>query len=175
LSNQRQSLYDQLRSLIGVEPEEELRLTGVPEVDLRDIAAMDLDDDTEEALDNSYSLRLLREQSRAAGGSEKQRLKLQITQTEATVTTAVSEAYAAVQAAMSQLTLAESQLAQSESNLQIAETSYAKGLISLVAVTAQRNDYHSKQAAAVNARNSLFWQLEAYKALLDGLAGGSAA
>lgn len=144
----------------------------VPEPDLEWMAAIDLEADVAEGIENSYSLKILERQiANAQNQTNKQKLEQSYKSEKETETSAIKSAY-------EELMLAKSQYEQSLQSLALQEDTYASAQRKLAAGIMNQTEYNQIQTAYISAEVSadtaslaLLQAENSYRWAVDGLAG----
>lgn len=165
---QLQLFRDQLAVFLGYQAGTRPKLGAAPEPALT--MEMDAAKDTETAVRSSFAIAELKaELGQAESSSGRQRIKLEIKETELRIGQAVVQQYQTVADAAKAYTAAGKAYNLANSEWLIMQARYAHGLLSARALAAAESEFLTAQAAFSRAELQWFWEQETYRAVCDGL------
>lgn len=173
LENQVVSMKQEICKLIGKDYNVNITLGKLPEIDYTYIAGIELNEDIERALENSYAIRskenTMRGYNDDTANATKKADSYSLMAAREDTRSAVKSAYLAVQSAMAEVEMAQKQLLNEESMMVLAEEKFDMGLISLMEYEQQRAKYAGQECAYKTAESKLLDAVNSYKWSVWGL------
>ncbi len=147
---------------------------ALPEPDLNRISSMDPAKDKEQAVENSYTMKVNKRKLENAKSDEtKETLEKTIREDTQSIGASVTASYQNVLAAKASMELKEAQAALSEKNMQTTERQYQLGMIGRLDYLNQKYAYDSAVIQAQTAKYNLLQAIQSYDWVLNGLANAS--
>lgn len=178
LKAQETALKQQMNQLLGNRFDQELNLGALPAVDEKYLSAIDPKKDLDTAVKNSYAISVKkRERSMLSSGSDAAQRQRdaktnEITMEEQSIGASLQKQYAAIQKQQSVISLAEKKTELSRLKWEQANKKYGIGVLSKMELENAGRDYKTQQAALQAEKNNLFWTVESYRWIVDGLQAG---
>lgn len=168
LVHQRDALILQLKGLIGLTVNDELKLGEIPMVDRSYISKIDFKKDLEKAIKNSMSIKTKKaELDNNDAGSKTKGYELQLKENE--VTLSLTNQYQLLIEKLNTLELSESKLASLNGKLIKEELRYNMGMISLMDFNSVKNEVYTQNNTVASNTSNLFMEIENYKAMINGM------
>lgn len=168
LVHQHDSLLLQMKGLLGLTYKDGLTLGELPPADRSFIDSVEFDKDIEIAVENAMSIKIKDVElsnSSIKGNRKKYELQMQENETALTFT----KKYYTLIETRDNLLVSESKLNAAKLKLEQGQSSYNKGLISQTELRALENEVKSQELTGQSNLDSLFCEIENYKAMKTGL------
>jgi len=170
LDGQCAQLLNQLKLIVGWPQEQIIKLGSIPQPNREFVGKIDLKADTASARDNSYSLQLKQsEYKHTDDDTRKNLLKLGMDAQKEQISLTVSTQYYKLLEVNNTLQLEEQRLAVAEEKIRQSRLQHQLGLLAEIMLQSEENSYATQKDAVNTARDSLFWEIENYKAIIAGL------
>ncbi len=162
----RQTLCTMLGWAYNASPE----IPEIPEVDPERISTMNLEADTQKALENNFTLKYnrLSKETLTNGSVEMQNLIRTINAQEAEVKASMVNLYYAVTQAKNELSHAQTALALEQSKMDLAERKMALGMIGRLEYLQQKNAFAAAEVNVRTAELGLLQAVETYDWAVQG-------
>lgn len=172
-----QSVEDTRQKLIimmGWNGSDQPEIMGVPEIDLSEIDAMDLEADKEKALETNYTLKINQKKlENAKDADNRSRLQNTIQGNERQILVSVTNGWQSLQTAKRNYLQAQADAATEERNMELSSQKWNAGMITRYEYEKQQTTLNSSRNAAEMAKLDLLEALEAYNWNVKGLAAAS--
>ena len=146
----------------------------LPEPDLDRIAAMNPAVDKEQAVENSYTMKINKRKLENAKSNEtKETLEKTIREDTQTIGASVTSSYQNVLAAKAAMELKQAQVQLQEKTMQTTERQYQLGMLGRLDYLNQKYAYDSAVIQAQTAKYNLLQAIQSYEWVLNGLANAS--
>lgn len=167
---QGDNLLNNLKQLVGCPQERELILGAIPAPEREFLDGVDVSADIATARENSYSLRLEQlNYKHTTATRQKSLIKINIDAITEQVALTVITQYNKMLEANNTLLLEEQRLSVAAEKIKQARLQNQLGLLSEIMLQSEETSYKAQQDAVTSAMNSLFWEVENYKAIVAGL------
>ncbi len=170
LKNQQDSVRRTLCTLLGYDPDTNPEIRPIPEFDMTRLDSMDLEEDTQKAIGNNYTL--ISQRNSAKGGTNSQiraRLNM-IEEGDEKLTIEMQRLYQDVMDKKAAYDAAATGYTAAVSSYESAQRQYDLGMVSQLQFTGQALSYYQKKAAKEAANLSLLQAMETYDWAVTGLA-----
>ncbi|MCL1816754.1 MAG: TolC family protein [Clostridiales bacterium] len=170
LESQISQLLSQLKLIVGWPQIQIIKLGSLPKPNREFFGKIDLASDMESACTNSYTIKSKQAEYKYTEDKDRKNLlNLTIEAQKEQISLAISTQYLKIEDANSTLLLEEQRLAVAEEKIKQNRLQHQLGLLSELAWQAEENNYNTQQEAVKTAMDSLFWEIENYKAMVAGL------
>lgn len=165
---------EKLFVVLGWKHDDRPEVGALPEPDLNRIASMDPAKDKEQAVENSYTMKVNKRKLENAKSDEtKETLEKTIREDTQSIGASVTASYQNVLAAKASMELKEAQAALSEKNMQTTERQYQLGMIGRLDYLNQKYVCESAKIQVQTAKYNLLQAIQSYDWVLNGLANAS--
>lgn len=159
---------------LGWKHDDRPEVGALPEPDPDRIAAMNPAVDKEQAVENSYTMKINKRKLENAKSSEtKETLEKTIREDTQTIGASVTGSYQNVLAAKAAMELKQAQMELQEKTMQTTERQYQLGMIGRLDYLNSRYAYDSAVIQAQTAKYNLLQAIQSYEWVLNGLANAS--
>lgn len=171
LAQQVEQARQNLLVLCGWKGNDAVEISSVPELDLAQIDAIDLEADKQTALEQNYTLKINRRKlENAQDSSNKENIQKTIDSNEKQIAVSVTNSYNSLQTARRSYELALSQEAASERDMSLASQKWSAGMITKYEYQEAQASLDSSRLAAEEAYLALYEAWESYQWDVNGLA-----
>ncbi len=172
--NTMENNQEKLFVALGWKHDDRPTVGSLPEPDFNRIAAMDPAKDKEQAVENSYTMKINKRKLENAKSDEtKETLEKTIREDTQSIGASVTSSYQNVLAAKASLELKEAQAALQEKTMQTTERQYQLGMIGRLDYLNQNYACESAKIQAKTAKYNLLQAIQSYDWVLNGLANAS--
>ncbi len=172
--NTMENNQEKLFVALGWKHDDRPTVGSLPEPDFNRIAAMDPAKDKEQAVENSYTMKINKRKLENAKSDEtKETLEKTIREDTQSIGASVTSSYQNVLAAKASLELKEAQAALQEKTMQTTERQYQLGMIGRLDYLRQNYACESAKIQAKTAKYNLLQAIQSYDWVLNGLANAS--
>lgn len=172
-----QSVEDTRQKLIimlGWNGSDQPEIMGVPEIDLSEIDAMDLEADKQKALETNYTLKTNQKKlENAKDADNRSKLQNTIQGNERQILVSVTNGWQSLQTAKRNYLQAQADAATEERNMELASQKWNAGMITRYEYEKQQTTVNSSRNAVEEAKLDLLEALETYNWNVKGLAAAS--
>lgn len=159
---------------LGWKHDDRPEIGALPEPDLDRIAAMNPSVDKEQAVENSYTMKINKRKMENAKSSEtKETLEKTIREDTQSIGASVTSSYQNVLAAKAAMELKQAQVQLQEKTMQTTERQYQLGMIGRLDYLNQKYAYDAAVIQAQTAKYNLLQAIQSYEWVLNGLANAS--
>lgn len=159
---------------LGWKHDDRPEIGALPEPDLNRIAAMNPSVDKEQAVENSYTMKINKRKMENAKSSEtKETLEKTIREDTQSIGASVTSSYQNVLAAKAAMELKQAQVQLQEKTMQTTEHQYQLGMIGRLDYLNQKYAYDAAVIQAQTAKYNLLQAIQSYEWVLNGLANAS--
>ncbi len=159
---------------LGWKHDDRPEVGALPEPDPDRIAAMNPAVDKEQAVENSYTMKINKQKLENAKSSEtKETLEKTIREDTQTIGASVTGSYQNVLAAKAAMELKQAQMELQEKTMQTTERQYQLGMLGRLDYLNQKYAYDSAMIQAQTAKYNLLQAIQSYEWVLNGLANAS--
>lgn len=174
ISNLKQEMENTRQELIvmcGWSGNDQPEISSVPEIDMEEINAIDLETDKQTALTNNYTLQISRlKLENAQDYDNKANIQKTIDGNEKQIQVSVTGSWNSLQTAKMSYEQAVSDEAAQERSMQLASQKWNAGMITQYEYENEQSSLEMKRIAAESAKLSLLQALETYRWDVNGLA-----
>ncbi len=172
--NTMENNQEKLFVALGWKHDDRPTVGSLPEPDFNRIAAMDPAKDKEQAVENSYTMKINKRKLENAKSDEtKETLEKTIREDTQSIGASVTSSYQNALAAKASLELKEAQAALQEKTMQTTERQYQLGMIGRLDYLRQNYACESAKIQAKTAKYNLLQAIQSYDWVLNGLANAS--
>lgn len=159
---------------LGWKHDDRPEIGELPEPDLERVAAMNLAADKEQAVENSYTMKINKRKLENAKSSDtKETLEKTIREDTQSIGASVTSSYQNVLAAKASMELKQAQAELQEKTMQTVERQYQLGMVGKLDYLNTKYAYDSAVIQAQTAKYSLLQAIQSYDWVLNGLANAS--
>jgi len=160
--------------MLGWSGNDQPEIMGVPEVDLAEIEAIDLESDKQKALETNYTLKInKRKLENARDADNRSKLQNTIQANERQILVSVTNTWQNLQTAKRSYEQAQADAATEERNMELTSRKWNAGMITKYEYEKQQSALNSRRNAVQQAKLDLLETLETYRWNVNGLAAAA--
>ena len=179
LNNQLKSMLGEINKMLRRSVDAELTLGKLPYPNTDYVEKIDLEEDAKTAVENSYTIQYKEKEleylkargsgDRRVDNNDRKMKKNEIDAETESVKTSLQQQYNTIVKQQNTLRVEQQALETEKTKLSQTQTKYDLGVASGLELKSQKNAVAAQQAVVDSANATLFWNIESYKAIVNGL------